>query len=337
MRRFLKLYLPALLVAAAISSSALALDIVVSNDDGFESALTHALYQRLKAAGHRVMISASTQDQSGQGSASSSFKPMTTLAKDSRAGSVKAGAPAFGSLPGDDDAHYVDGTPGMAVLYALDKLAPAQWHKRPDLVISGPNYGNNLGGAAVGSGTIAAALYAINRGTPAIAVSDGHSYRYRSYLQLTENDVDYEVADIVVRLVAQLERQSKKTHKPLLPSGTGLNVNVPAFDVGGGKSIRYRMTRLGHQAGLYYSDDLSQDPNIKAFDINLPPAPGFVWALKAAPPGLDLPTDNDSNTETVAIRNKVVTISVMRGMPQASTGDEHAVKRQLDNLIGTNK
>ena len=141
----------------------------------------------------------------------------------------------------------------------------------------------------------------------------------------------------MVRLVAQLEQQAKKTHKALLPPGTGLNVNVPAFDVGGGKSISYRMTRLGHQAGLYYSDDLSQDPNVKAFGINLPAAPGFVWALKAAPPGLDLPTDNDTNAETVAIKEKVVTISVMQGMPQASTDDAHAVKRRLDNLLRTDK
>ena len=72
---------------AAISSTANALDIVISNDDGFESAYSHALYQKLKAAGHRVMISASTQDQSGQGSATTGMRPMNGLTKDTRAGS----------------------------------------------------------------------------------------------------------------------------------------------------------------------------------------------------------------------------------------------------------
>ena len=322
------------LVALAFSSSALALDIVISNDDGFESAYSHALYQKLKAAGHRVILSASTQDQSGQGSATTGLRPMTGLAKDTRAGSVKAGAPSFGTLPGDDSVNYVDGTPGMAVMYAIDKLAPAQWHKRPDLVISGPNYGNNLAGAAVGSGTIAAALFAVNRGIPAIAVSDGHSFRYRGYQQLADGDIDYEIADVTIKLVAQLELQSKKTHKPLLPPGIGLNVNIPAFPAGTGKTIRYQLTRLGRQAMMYYTDDLSQDPNVKAFGITLPAAPGFSWAMKETPATLQLPADTDKRAETVAIKNGVVTISVMEGIPQADTAQELAIKHELGGLLG---
>ena len=322
------------LLAVVFSSSALALDIVISNDDGFESAYTHALYQRLKAAGHRVILSASTQDQSGQGSASTGMRPMTGLAKDTRAGSVKAGAPSFGALPGDPGVNYVDGTPGMSVLYALDKLAPTQWHKRPDLVISGPNYGNNLAGAAVGSGTIAAALFAINRGIPAIAVSDGHSFIYRGYQKLAPGDIDYEIADVTVKLVAQLEQQANKTHKPLLPPGIGLNVNIPAFAPGTGKTIRYQLTRLGHQAMMYYTDDLSQDPNVKAFGINMPPAPGYSWAMKETPAELNLPADTDKNAENVAIKTGVVTISVMQGIPQAGAAEESAIKHELGGLLG---
>jgi 5'-nucleotidase len=337
MRMFTKPRLLAALVAVAFSPSALALDIVISNDDGFESAYSHALYQKLKAAGHRIILSASTQDQSGQGSASSGMRPMTELTKDTRAGSVKAGAPSFGALPGDDAVNYVDGSPGMAVLYAIDKLAPTLWHKRPDLVISGPNYGNNLAGAAVGSGTIAAALFAVNRGVPAIAVSDAHSFHYRGYQKLAEGDIDYEIADVTLKLVSQLEQQAKKTHKPLLPPGIGLNVNIPAFAPGTGKSIRYRLTRLGKQAMMYYSDDLSQDPNVKAFGINMPAAPGFSWAVKEAPAALDLPADSDQQAEIVAIKTGVVTISVMEGIPQANTAQELAVKHELGGLISRTK
>lgn len=328
-----RFHLSALILVIALSPAANALDIVVSNDDGFESALSHALYQKLKAAGHRVMISASTQDQSGQGSATTALRPLTQLAKDTRAGTVKAGAPALGTLPGNDDVHYIDGTPGMAVLYAIDHLAPQQWKKRPDLVISGPNFGNNLGGAAVGSGTIAAALFAVNRDIPGIAVSDGHSFRYRNYTQLQQGDVDYEVADVMVKLVAQLEQQSMKTHQPLLPQGIGLNVNIPAFASGTGSMIKYKFTRLGRQAGIYYSNDLSQDPNVRALGINLPAAPGFSWTMKELPSGLDLPIDSDPRDETIAIKNNFVTISVIQGIPQAGVNDERAVHHRLQGFV----
>jgi 5'-nucleotidase len=333
MRRLHAQRLLVLFFTVTIASTGHALDIVVGNDDGFESALTHALYRKLKAAGHRVIISAPAQDQSGQGSATAIFKPLPSLEQDSRGGAVKTGAPAFGTLPGDADVHYVDGSPGMAMLYAIDRLAPLQWQKRPDLVVSGPNYGNNLGGAALGSGTIAAALFAVNRGIPAIAVSAGHSYRYRPVQQLADGDIDHEIAEVTVRLIAQLEKQTRKMRKPLLPQGTGLNVNIPAFAAGGGKALHYRMTRLGHQAGPYYSDDLAQDANAQAFGLALPAAPGFAWALKVDPAGLSLPKDSSARAEANAIRSNVVTVSVLRGIPQAERKEERAVRRQLRSLI----
>jgi 5'-nucleotidase len=46
---------------------ALALDILLTNDDGFETANVRALYQRLKAAGHDVVISAPVHNHSGGG------------------------------------------------------------------------------------------------------------------------------------------------------------------------------------------------------------------------------------------------------------------------------
>jgi 5'-nucleotidase len=323
------------IITVALSFPAHALDIIVSNDDGFESAQTHALYQRLKAAGHRVMISASTQDQSGQGSATTAMRPMAELKKDTRAGSVKAGAPAFGMLPGDEDVYYVDGSPGMSVLYAIDYVAPKKWNKRPDLVISGPNYGNNLAAAAVGSGTIAAALFATNRGVPGIAVSDAHTFHYRDYTQLKSGDIDYEIADVTLRLVKQLEQQAKKTHKPILPPGIALNVNIPAFAAGTGDKIKFKMTRLGQQTGIYYSNDLSQDPNAKAFGVNLPAVPGFSWAAKETPADMHLPVDTDPNTETVT--QGVVAISVMQGMPQAGANDERAIKDRLKGFVSSGK
>ncbi len=258
-------------LAAVICSHnlAFALDIVLTNDDGFESAYTHAVYRQLKTAGHRVMISAPAQNQSAKGTASS-FGPIAPLIHDTRAGSIKAGSPGLGSLPDNADIHYVDSTPGCSVLYALDKLVPERWGKGADLVISGPNYGYNLGSAAMDSGTISAARYAIGRGVPAIAVSNGHKpTKFRGYQDLKEGNIDFEIADVVVRLVVQLETRAKQDRKPLLPPGVGLNVNIPAFASGEGGKLRFAMTRLGLQMGVYFSEDISQDPNVKAFGLEV--------------------------------------------------------------------
>ena len=120
-----------------------ALNILITNDDGVESSTIHALYQVLKADGYHVIISSETLDNSGKGGAVDFFKPMGPLKQDSRAGAIKAGAPGVGKLPGFDDVYYVDGTPVAATVYGIDIAAAKTWGRGPDLIISGPNYGNN--------------------------------------------------------------------------------------------------------------------------------------------------------------------------------------------------
>jgi len=65
--------------------------------------------------------------------------------------------------------HYsVDGTPTDCVLLALNHLLK---DKRPTLVLSGVNYGENLGESITYSGTVAAAMEATLLGVPAVALS----------------------------------------------------------------------------------------------------------------------------------------------------------------------
>jgi 5'-nucleotidase len=59
------------------------------------------------------------------------------------------------------------GTPAQAVLHGILEILPS----RPDLVVSGINYGENMGIAITVSGTIGAALEAAAQGIPALAVS----------------------------------------------------------------------------------------------------------------------------------------------------------------------
>ena len=91
-----------------------ALDIVLTNDDGFESALTYALYQRLLEAGHRVLISASTADQSGRGGSVDFLRPIGPLTAATRGGCVVP--PASPPTPGV-------GNLGLGAPFVRDRLS----------------------------------------------------------------------------------------------------------------------------------------------------------------------------------------------------------------------
>jgi 5'-nucleotidase len=64
-------------------------------------------------------------------------------------------------------AYETDASPALIVIYALHELAP----RPPALVISGINYGENLGSDVTISGTVGATLQAAVCGIPALATS----------------------------------------------------------------------------------------------------------------------------------------------------------------------
>lgn len=64
-------------------------------------------------------------------------------------------------------AFSVNGSPAQCVFQAIEEIMP----KRPDLVISGINYGENLGSTIFSSGTVGAAIEAASYGFPSMAVS----------------------------------------------------------------------------------------------------------------------------------------------------------------------
>lgn len=63
--------------------------------------------------------------------------------------------------------YSVGGTPAQAILHAICEILP----ERPDLVVSGINYGENLGVGITVSGTVGAAMEGASNGIPALAVS----------------------------------------------------------------------------------------------------------------------------------------------------------------------
>ena len=119
-----------------------------------------------------------------------------------------------------------DGTPVDCVRFAALGLIPFQ----PELIVSGINHGANLGDDITYSGTVAAALEGVVLGIPAIAASQQSASRGWDFGGSSDFDFDAGAA-FTARLVEQLE------HVPL-PTGTLLNVNVPAAEPEGVRACR---------------------------------------------------------------------------------------------------
>jgi 5'-nucleotidase len=65
------------------------------------------------------------------------------------------------------DVFAVGGSPSQSVAYGILELSP----QKPDLVVSGINFGENLGSDMTLSGTVGAAIEGASLGIPAIAIS----------------------------------------------------------------------------------------------------------------------------------------------------------------------
>ncbi|PMD45504.1 sure-like protein, partial [Hyaloscypha variabilis F] len=208
------------------------------NDDGFGVSNIRELYKAVKAYGHNVYIVASTSDRSGAGG-SLSFAATANLTADNQFDIVKAGSPSVGTDPNDSHIWYYNGTPSTCVMAALDYIFPTFANfTLPDLVLSCPNYGDNLGDFAyTGSGTIGATYFSIGRGIPAIAFSANYQRKGRA-----QDDPAKIASSLAANLVQSLI--VKASGSRVLPLGYGLNVNMPYITSTMIRaSIRYSFTR----------------------------------------------------------------------------------------------
>ncbi|MHA4869890.1 5'/3'-nucleotidase SurE [Duganella sp. PWIR1] len=220
---------------ALCASPAFALNIVLTNDDGLTSNVK-ALYDELKAAGHSVIVSVPCTGQSGRSGAIVMYSTTTIIPDNDKTqidaeggchnGAAPTGAPAVGQFTKSGytggDYNYVHGTPVMSTMYGLDVLATARWGKAPDLVLSGPNEGQNVGKLVINSGTIGNVQFSAGRGIPSIALSASADSADNAGLANAKSKV---VAQLTLKLIAAL--QAKAGSSALLPAGVALNVNFP--------------------------------------------------------------------------------------------------------------
>lgn len=128
--------------------------ILVTNDDGIESPGLWAAVAALTPLGE-VLAVAPERQWSGAGRS----MPPQMSGRLTRLEREIHGVTVVG--------YGVDATPALAVAHAMLELAP----RRPALVVSGINFGENLSEEITISGTVGAALEGAAYGLPALAVS----------------------------------------------------------------------------------------------------------------------------------------------------------------------
>lgn len=137
-----------LVVSIACVASAAPPRVLLTNDDGYKAPGIRAIYKALTDAGFPVVMVAPATQQSG------SSASITT-------GGVKISEP-------EPNIWAVEGRPADAVKVGIGYVMRGNL---PDLVISGANFGQNVGNDTNLSGTVGAAIAAQQLGIPAIAIS----------------------------------------------------------------------------------------------------------------------------------------------------------------------
>jgi 5'-nucleotidase len=182
------------------AAAADALQVVVTNDDGIAAAGIDALVTALaEVDGIELTVVAPATQQSGTGG-SATEGPL----------SASPGQTASGH-----EATAVEGFPADTIRVAFEDMG-----LQPDLVISGINEGQNLGGVVEISGTVGAARAALRLGVPALAVSQGDD----------AGPEDYEIAAGLV--VDWLEENRDAIAAGEMPADAVVNLNVPTCTEG---------------------------------------------------------------------------------------------------------
>ena len=129
--------------------------ILITNDDGFNADGIKSLKKiALEMADkENIFVVAPSKNQSAK-SRSITYKKDFQITKES------------------SNEFSVDGTPSDCIIFALDHLMK---NKKPDIVLSGINWGYNLAEDTFYSGTLAAALEAADRGILSIALSQAYA------------------------------------------------------------------------------------------------------------------------------------------------------------------
>jgi 5'-nucleotidase len=129
--------------------------IFLTNDDGIASPGLEAAARAVLGLGELLIVAPSTQQtamgRSFRGRQDAQLEPIAFAVDGQRL-----------------RAFHAEGSPATVVRHALQVLCP---ERLPELLISGINYGENVGTSISASGTVGAAIEAASRGIPALAAA----------------------------------------------------------------------------------------------------------------------------------------------------------------------
>lgn len=228
-------------VVASPASPLAGLKILISNDDSMQNARPdggdgRGLYELRRVmcgAGADVVVIAPWAQQSGAGTGGSGHAG-TTYSVTKRTAMPAgyetdcAAAPSKGAVYGVCLASVPCGpstpsaSPADTVRLALGGVLAqkAGWAQGPDLVLSGINAGPNIANFINGSGTVGAAIAALDAGVPAVAVNASIDLATFTVKPQTYRDT----AGFAARLVGDMWR------KDMLNATYAVNVNYPDVD-----------------------------------------------------------------------------------------------------------
>ncbi len=229
--------------------------ILLTNDDGILSPGLWAAAEALSRLGY-VTVAAPRHQSSGMGrSLPGSSDGIITAEQVNVRGQ-------------DWQVFAVGGSPAQAVLHGVLEIMP----QRPDLVVSGINYGENVATGITISGTVGAAMEAASLGIPALAVSlETEVAHHLSY----SREVDFSTAGYFTGYFAGALLAKRMPEDVML-----LKVDVPSNAT---RETPWQVTRLSR--GRYY---LPLPPQRDRWD-----EPGSVGyrlgdGLESEPPGSDV-------------------------------------------------
>ncbi len=235
------------------------LTVMVTNDDGFGAPGIDAVVQGLRTlSGTRVTVVAPLTNQSGTGGRTT---PSSAGALVTSTDQTASGYPATA----------VHGYPADTVIWAIKDHGLSN---RPDLVVSGINFGQNIGPLAAQSGTVGAAREAVSLGVPALAASqgvdDGSAPDFAEAVPIVESWVEQHRAQLISRSYGSKPPQANLN----VPTCAGAPVRGPVTTVLAtsgdvGQTVQVDCT----STSTAYGNDL------EAFEI------GFATLTPLYPPG----------------------------------------------------
>jgi len=234
------------------------LHILLTNDDGHNAPGIRAMHQVLKRSGYRVSMVAPSTEQSATGMSVTSRRNL-----------------ALQEI--DENCWHLDGQPVDTVLVALRHLLDDD---PPDLVISGINFGPNLGTALHMSGTIGAAIVATLNGVPSIAISAGMRFDEVDKEFPSTYEIFEPAAEFTCSVIDSLRSTSGENGR-LLPKEILLNINYPALprekikgvlhpQISSGRMITlgyHRCSETGDVVPRYYAGVNPENPQKETEDV----------------------------------------------------------------------